>query len=409
MHVLLIHQAFVLPGEPGGTRHYELGQYVVGAGGRFTVVASGVNYLTGHVGADEDTSRGAGQQAQPPEGLRVVRAYALPALHRSFAWRVAAFVSFMVSSTVAALRVGPVDVVMGTSPPIFQALSAWTVAALRRRPLLLEIRDLWPEFAIDMGLLNNPLLIGLSRRLERFLYAKATHLLVNSPAYLEYLVNKGVPASKISLIPNGVDPTIFHPDADGATVRRVLGLEGKFVVTYAGALGVANDLPTLLRAAARLRDDGEIHFLVVGDGKERTGLERLAREMELANVTFTGPRPKAQMPEILAASDACLAILKNIPMFRMTYPNKVFDYMAAGRPTILAIDGVIRQVLEEAGGGLYVPPGDDLALATAVRELSRNRQWSRSMGSSARLFVTRHFDRRTQGAQFAELLHSLIT
>ncbi len=140
-----------------------------------------------------------------------------------------------------------------------------------------------------------------------------------------------------------------------AEVRRELGLGGScFVVTYAGALGMANDIPTVLRAAERLQDHRKIRFLFVGDGKEQPNLKKMAEEMKLSNVIFAGARPKADMPKILAASDACLAILMNIPMFRTTYPNKVFHYMAAERPTILAIDGVIRQVIESAGGGLYV-------------------------------------------------------
>src|SRR6185369_4073244 len=122
-----------------------------------------------------------------------------------------------------AWRAGHVELVMCTSPPIFQALSAWLVARLRRRPWLLEIRDLWPEFAIDLGVLRNPALIRLSRWLERFLYARAAHLLVNSPAYRDYLVGKGVPPDKITLIPNGVDASRFAPAARAELLREALG------------------------------------------------------------------------------------------------------------------------------------------------------------------------------------------
>src|SRR5205823_4548110 len=136
--------------------------------------------------------------------------------------------------------------------------------------------------------------------------------------YRDYLLSKGIRAEKITFIPNGVDPAMFDPAQTGARIRDELKLDGQFVVSYAGALGLANDIPTLLRAAARLRDEKHVHFLLVGDGKERRSLEEQARAMSLENVTFTGPRPKSQMDEILAASDACLAILQNIPMFRTT-------------------------------------------------------------------------------------------
>ena len=184
----------------------------------------------------------------------MLRAYALPTIHKSYVWRVIAFLVFMVTSIWAALRAGQVDVIMGTSPPIFQTISAWLVAWVRRRPFLLEIRDLWPEFAIDIGILTNPILIWASRRLESFLYARSTHILVNSPAYREYLIERDISTDKISFIPNGVDTSMFDPQARGEQIRRQLGLDGKFVVTYAGALGLANNIETILLAAKHLED-----------------------------------------------------------------------------------------------------------------------------------------------------------
>lgn len=405
MQVLLIHQAFVSPDEPGGTRHYEMARRCTARGVRFTIVASDLSYLTGK----PTVARKGLIAEQEMDGVRVLRAYTYPSLHRSFVWRVVSFLSFMLSSVVAAFKAGRTDLVMGTSPQFLQAVSAWFVALVRRRPFLLEIRDLWPEFAIDMGVLRNGVLIRLSRWLERFLYSRATHLLVNSPAYRDYLIAKGVPANKISLIPNGVDPDMFDPDDRGERARQELGLKGKFVVTYAGAFGLANDLATVLRSAARLRDESDVHFLLVGDGKERSNLESLARELQLTNLTFAASLPKSEMPGILAASDACVATLKNIPMFSTTYPNKVFDYMAAGRPTILGIDGVIRQVIEKAGGGVFVPPGDDAALASAISELSRDRIRARQMGSAARAYVVKQFNRNQQANEFVELATRLVS
>jgi glycosyltransferase involved in cell wall biosynthesis len=258
-----------------------------------------------------------------------------------------------------------------------------------------------------MGDLKTPGLIRLSRRLERFLYTQASHILVTSPAYRDYLLEKSIPADKVRLIPNGVDTEMFDPSSRGDGLRKSWGGAGKFLVTYAGALGMANDIPTLLKAAARLRSEPDIHFILLGDGKDRLKLENTAKELGLTNVTFAGAFPKSRMPEALAASDACIAILRDIPMFRTTYPNKVFDYMAAGRPTILVIDGVIRKVVEEARAGIFVSPGDDKALAESILELSRNRKQANSMGQAARSYVVEHFDRRKHADQFAELLNDV--
>jgi glycosyltransferase involved in cell wall biosynthesis len=386
LHILIIHQAFASPNEPGGTRHYELARYLIDQGHRVTIVASDLSYLSGQ----RMTGSGGLVSKRDLEGIQVFRAYTYPAIHRSFVWRVFSFFSFMLCSFLASMRVKDIDLVMGTSPPIFQAVSAWLVALLRMKPFLLEIRDLWPEFAVDMGVLKNSVLIGLSRWLEKFLYKTADHLLVNSPAYQTYVIGKGIRPEKISLVSNGVDPGKFNPEEKCEGVRQGLGLKGKFVVTYAGALGLANDIPTLLKAAERLGQEKDIHFLLVGDGKERRNLESWAKAHGLMNVTFTGPRPKSEMPQILGASDACVAILQNIPMFRMTYPNKVFDYMAAARPTILAIDG-----------------GDDVALAKAVESLACDPSKAQAMGLAGREYVARHFNRTDQAAAFLTLLKQL--
>lgn len=402
MRVLLIHQAFVGPHEAGGTRHFEFAQRLAKRGIEFTIVASSVNYLTG-----QRVSRPAVEQI---EGVAVRRAYS-PSLHHNYLWRALSFLIFTWCSFWTAVRQRNIDLVMGTSPPLPQALSAWAVAAVKRRPLLLEIRDLWPEFAIGLGLLKNPLLVWVARRIERFLYRRASHLVVNSPAYRDYLLKQGVPPAKISVIPNGVDASMFatgEPRSSAADeLRRQLGLEEQFVVTYAGAVGIANDVDLLLEAAARTQRVPGIHWLLVGDGKERPRLQAAARDRGLDNLTFAGPRSKADMPRVLEASDACVATLKDIPMFRMTYPNKVFDYMAAGRATILAVEGVIRDVVEDAGGGLAVPQGDAPAIAQAALRLAADPPAARQMGDSAREYVADHFGRDRQARQFAELVSQL--
>ncbi len=395
MHVLLIHQAFVSPEDAGGTRHYELARRSAARGHRFTFIASDLNPLTGAPVHRRTTD----------EGIAVRHAWTLPALHRSFAWRVGSFVSFMVSSAAVGLHVKDVDVVIGTSPPLFQGASAWLVSALRRRPFLLEIRDLWPEFAIDMGVLKQRPLIWAARRLESFLYARADHILVNSPAYRDYLLARGIARDKVSFIANGVDPELFVPSSGHRSLRAEYGLTDKFLVTYAGAMGMANNLEIALEAAALLRDQPNVHFLFVGDGKDRPKLEALARD--LRNVTFAGPRPKSMMPSILAESDVGLAVLRDIPMFRTTYPNKVFDYMAAARPVVLAIDGVIREVVEAAGAGIAVPPGNPAKIASAIRELAGDRERGRRMGEAGRAHVLAHFDRCKQAEDFRELVQRM--
>ena len=381
-----------------------MAQYLRERGHELVIVASDVNYQTGQ----RIVERKGLYSEQVIDGVRVLRAYIFPSLHRSYFWRIISFFSFMFSSVWIAMLVRDVDLVMGTTPPIFQAVSAWFVSLVKRKPFLLEVRDLWPEFAVNMGVLKSPIIIGLARWLENFLYARGTHILVNSPAYKRYIVDKGVPEKKVTFIPYGTDVEMFHPNVDGQPIRRKLGLEDKFAVVYAGALGQANDIYTLLRAAERLRDEPNIRFVLFGDGKERVRLEEQAFDRKLDNVIFAGVHPKKQMPFVLASSDICLAILQDITMFRTTYPNKVFDYMAAGRATVLVIDGVIREVIESSNGGVFVQPGDDEQLAKTILELSKDRARVRQMGMSARAYLEKHLDRRDRLEETLRFLQSLV-
>jgi glycosyltransferase involved in cell wall biosynthesis len=407
VHTLLIHQAFTTPNDAGGTRHYELAQCVIAGGDRFSVVASDFGYLS--------AKRMAGSVAGREEvidGIRVLRVATSRSAHRGLAGQLLSFLTFAASSLVAGLRVRSVDVVLATTPPIFQAVSAWLIAAIRRRPLILEIRDLWPEFIIDMGKLKNPVVIWTARRLERFLYKRADSFIVNSPAYVGYLESKGVEPTRIALVPNGVSPDMFADDdavaGNAGAIRARYGLTNKFVAMYAGAMGPANDLEVLLDAAADLRDDERIQIVLVGDGKLRPQLEASARTRSLTNVTFAGPQSKGEMRAFLHAADACVATLQNIAMFRMTYPNKVFDYLAAGRPVVLGIDGVIREVVERAEGGVFVNPGDAQALARAIRRLADDPDRCRELGRNGQAYVRQHFNRRDHGALFTSVLRSAV-
>ncbi len=404
MKILLLNQVFVSPDEPGHTRHFEMAKFLQARGHELVIVASDLNYQTGKRTVER---RGLFTEQKIDE-VRVLRSYMIPALHRSYFWRIISFFSFMFSSVWTALQVQDADLIMGTTPPIFQAVSAWFVALVRRKPFLLEVRDLWPEFGVSMGVLKNPIVIALARRLEKFLYARAAHILVNSPAYKEYMIARGVPECKVTYIAYGTDVDMFNPTVDGSSIRRELGLEDNFVVLYAGAFGQANDIDTVLRAAKRLNDDVRIRFVLFGDGKERVRLKSDAERMKLTNVVFAGVRPKKEMPRVLAASDVCLAILQDIPMFRTTYPNKVFDTMAAGRATVLVIDGVSRELIESSNGGVYVRPNDDELLAQKILELSKDSARVKQMGVNARAYLVKHLDRRDKLIETLALFEKLV-
>jgi glycosyltransferase involved in cell wall biosynthesis len=404
LHILLIHQAFAGLDEPGGTRHHELTRFLATQGHRVTVIASPVSYLTGRT-AQEHIRRA--EKQIDDAGVVILRAYTYNAMHRSFVHRVFSFVSFMLSSFVVGMSVREVDLVWGTSPPIFQGLTAWSLARLKSARFLFEVRDLWPVFAVAVGVLRNRLLIRASEWLEMFLYRRADKVMVNSPGFIGHVKARG--AQEISLVPNGADTSMFDPNMDGADFRRAHGLEGKFIALYAGAHGLSNDLGVVLEAAKLLSSHDGIAVVLLGDGKDKTSLVAQAKDMGIGNVHFIASIPKIDMPGALAAADACIAVLKPIPLYGTVYPNKVFDYMAAGRPIVLAIDGVIRQVVEAAGAGIFAQPGDPAAMADSIRQLATDPEKARNMGLAGRVYIEEHFDRKQLAQNLLNVIQTMTT
>ncbi len=396
---------FMAPGEAGGTRHVELGRRLGERGHSLTVIAGRTNYLTGLRTAGMSDSSAEPDRSDIPV---VKRCPAFSGMQRTFIGRVLGFVTFMASSLRAGLRVKHIDLVWGTSPPLFQGLTALLVARLKGVPFVFEIRDLWPDFAVQTGVLRSRLLISLSRALEHFLYRSADRMIVNSPGFIPHLVACGVPEAKVTLVANGVEPGAFRPEERGEAVRKELGIADQFVVLYTGAFGLANDLGVLLESAERLKGFSNIVFLLVGDGKEKQNIARTIVEKRLANVRLVPAQPKSSIPQYLAAADVCVAILKAIPMFSTTYPNKVFDYMAAGRPTVLAIDGVIRQVIEAAQGGTFVCPGQPKAIAEAILKYSQDPEFRRRHGMNARRYVVANFAREKQSLTLEQALTEVV-
>ena len=399
MHILLIHQAFAALDEPGGTRHHELARFLAREGHRVSIIASPVSYLTGKDMRSARIEEDAGGM------VKIFRSYTYTALHKSFIHRIFSFLTFMVSSFYKSLSIKNVDLVWGTTPPIFQAASAWLVSKFKRVPFLLEVRDLWPEFAIAVGVLKNPTLIKLSFWLEKFLYSHADHIVVNSPGFISHVSLKG--GKNILLIPNGADISYFD-EKNAHKTREELGWSDKFIVLYAGAHGMSNDLGVVLKAAKLLEDNKRIQFVFLGDGKEKQNLISGAEQLNLHNLTFLDPVPKNKVTEILAAADACIAILKPIEMYKTTYPNKVFDYMAARKPVILAIDGVIREVVEKAECGIFCKPGNPKSLADGCLNLYNNQDKAVSMGNNGYEYLKIHFNREIIAQELLGVMKEMV-
>lgn len=394
MRILYLHQFFLTRAGSGGTRSYEFARHLVAAGHEVVMVTAG----SGASAAGRTVVRPAERTV---DGIRVLElrgGYADYARATATAYprRIAAFLRFAAEATVTALRGPAPDVVFATSPPLTLALPGILAARRHRVPLVFEVRDLWPEAPIQMGALESPVARRLARMLERTVYRASRHVVALSPGIRAGVIAAGVEPARVTLIPNASDLDLFSPTLDGGELRRELGLEGRFVCSYFGTMGEANDLSQVIGAADLLQRRGEdsIAFVLQGEGKRRPALAEEIGRRGLRNVLLLPAGDKASAARLAAASDACLTIFKDVPVLATNSPNKLFDTFAAGRAAIVNTTGWQRELVERHEAGLFARPGDPAHLADQVRTLSEDPRMAAAYGRNARRLAEREFDRR---------------
>jgi glycosyltransferase involved in cell wall biosynthesis len=278
-----------------------------------------------------------------------------------------------------------------------------------------EVRDLWPESLVGVGQTTaGSLLYRSVGQVANFLYRRATHIVVDGEWKRRHLAQQGLEERRISVIRNGVeedyclDPQSQRGQQARRELRQELGLHDQFVLLYAGTLGMAHGLETVLLAAERLRDRGEVVFLLIGEGAEREHLLERSRELRLTNVHFLGKQPRERVPVYLAAADACVVPLRRSEVFKTAIPSKMFEAMAAAKPVILGVDGEAKEILLGARGGIAVPPDDSDALAKAILRLFQHPELGRTLGANGRRAVGERYSRLQQAKAYLELLAGLV-
>lgn len=360
--------------------------------GHEVVVITGVpNHPTGRLFPGY---RNRWRQEETLDGIRVVRTWMYLTANEGFLRRTANYLLFGLMAALASLREERPDVVVATSPQFFCGLAGAVVAFLKRRPFVLEIRDLWPDSIVQLGQLRNPSIIRALEAVESWLYRRAAGIVVNTAAFAEHVQGRGIDPERIELVHNGIDAGVFHPRPPDESLLRTHGLEGRFLVAYIGTLGLAHGLVTVVEAADLLRDEADVHFLLIGEGAERGRLEAEVARRGLSNVAFLGLRPRAEIPAWIASCDALLVMLRDLPVFRTVIPSKLFEFLAQERPVVLAAPrGECRVLLEEAKAGLAIDAEDPAALAAAIREIRDHPDEAAARARAGREWVTAHFDR----------------
>ncbi|PWH86421.1 glycosyltransferase family 4 protein [Brumimicrobium oceani] len=410
MKILLIHQYFLEKGEGGGSRFNEMTQVWSKLGHSVTVLGGMVNYTTGkkperykgkHYFKDNDFY----------PNVDVLRCHVSESYNVNFLGRLWGYFSFMFSAIWGGWRKtkGKYDVILVTSPPLFVGMTAYVLSKLKRVPFVFEVRDLWPESAIDTGVLKNKFIIKLAFWFEGFLYKRAKFINVLTPAFRDKLIEKGISPEKIRFIPNAADFTLSEKlsDFDGVAFKKDLGLENKFVITYVGAHGVANHLIQLLDAAEYLRDTN-IVFQLIGSGMQKKMLQEETVKRGLDNhVIFRDPVAKEDVFKYIMASDMGASVLKKVDTFKTIYSNKSFDYMSCKIPILLAIDGVSRELVEKAQCGIYVEPENAKDIAEKLREIYNQSEKLLKMGISGHEYAKLHFDREKLAKEYLGYLEEV--
>lgn len=392
--VLVFYQYYCTPKGAWGTRYYEFTRRWAAMGHDVTVVTS--IYDKSDLEPEGFVTR------FDIEGVRVIAMNLRLSNKHGVLRRLWSFALFSVMSCWYALSL-PCDVVVASSGPITVGVPGLLARWFRRKPLVFEVRDLWPEGAVQLGMLRGGFAIALARWFERLCYRNSTTVVALSPG-MAAGVSAAAPRAEVATIPNAADLDLFHPGLEVPVGLRAKA-DGRFLALYAGTLGRANSSTELVEIATELARRGahDVRIVVVGDGYERAGMERLAAERRLTNLEFVGVRPKTEVAAWHAMADVTLCLFKPYPVLATCSPNKLFDSLAAGKPVVNNTDGWIRDMLARAGAGLSYRAGDASAAADAILAMRHDPDRRRAMGARARSLAEAEFARDRLAARFAEL------
>lgn len=406
-NVWILNHYAISPDMSGGTRHYDLGKELVRRGHKVTIFASGFSHNTKKYMKVHPKER---YKIENYNGVRFV--WLNTTLYYGNDWRrILNMISYGVRVLSVCRGIEKPDVIIGSSVHPFAVLAAWWLARRYKTRFIFEVRDLWPQTAVEIGLIKST---GIPARIlyawEKFMYKKAEKIIVLLPNAKEYIEKCGIDPQKIVWIPNGVDLEEFdksvHFDSSLKTAKVFEKYKDKFKVVYAGAHGSANGLEVVINAAYLLFEKSEnIHFFLIGDGPEKKKLIKKAQERAVDNITFLDSVPKSQVPAILQRSDLLMFCLRNLDIYKYGISlNKMYDYFASGKPVIMSGDA-INNIIQEAKAGINVEPENPEALAKGILKIKNMTLEERQkLGANGRTYVEKYHNARA----LADILEKIL-
>ncbi len=405
MHILYFHQHFSTPKGAGGTRSYELARRLIRRGHTVTIVC-GTNLRA--MSADDSVETGQVRESCV-DGIRVVEIVLPYSNYDGLFKRTVTFIRYALAGIKLALR-EDYDLLFATSTPLTAGIPGIAAKVLRGKPFVFEVRDLWPELPKAMGVIGNPLILGMMSLLEWSSYRASDGCVALAPGIADGIRRRSGPDHPICVVPNGCDLDLFNVQVDRHDAWPDFD-ESDLVCVFTGAHGQANGLDAALDAGAELmrRKESGIYLVFVGDGREKPRLKRRANEEGLVNCLFFDLVPKERLAELLAASDVGMQLLANVPAFYYgTSPNKFFDYISAGLPVLNNYPGWLADMIDEHNCGIAITPDDPAAFADALVTLRDDSSGRKRMGANARVLAEKCFSRDMLGEKFSEFLEQQL-
>ncbi|MDC0505893.1 glycosyltransferase family 4 protein [Amylibacter sp.] len=328
--------------------------------------------------------------------------------NRGSSKRILSFLSYMLSSFIFGIFSGKADIVIGTSPQFFTAVSAWALAGIKRAKFVFEVRDIWPASIVAVGAIRPGIVLSCLEKLEIFLYRRADLIVVVTEMFKSELVKRGVDHSKIIIITNGSNLSVFQPRPKPEKFLNDFNLNGKFVVGYVGTHGMAHALDKVIEAANLIKKHRNIHFLFVGGGAMKVEFDKKIAELELVNVTSLPRQERSFMTDFLSMCDISMVSLRDVELFKTVIPSKIFESMAMGIPILCSIPkGQATKIIKENDVGWNVPPESPAQLANKILKLSRSDD-ERQIVSKNCLLAAKKYDRDELGSRYLKELRRLI-
>lgn len=392
MKILYIHQYFLTPQEPGGTRSYWIAKELIKNGHQVTMLTSSTKF-------EENVKR------ITIEGIDVIYLKEDYSQNMSIYRRLKAFANFMYKSSVIGAKEKDVDLVIATSTPLTIGIPALFLKFWKKIPYVFEVRDLWPEVPIQMGAIKNPLLIKATRYLEAKIYKNANHVIALSPGMQDGVLQY-IPLEKTSMIPNMAKIDEFWPRENNDALMLQLGLKkDSFKIVHFGSLGLANGAHTIIESAKLLKEREDIEFLFVGGGSTEDVLKREVTEKQLTNVKFLGKFPMQEVSEIVNFCDVSIVSFMDLPILYTNSPNKLFDSLSAGKPIIVNSAGWTKDLVEQNECGYYVNPNRPQELSKLLLKIQNDSDRIGLMGKNARDLAERVYDKSILAQQFVNVIN----